>query len=78
MHIYFKKWISIKKLKFVNFQQVRKQTPKVAKADRQKKKVKGRSYKRLIFKRRFANVVMGPGQKKKSPNWNAGRKDVKA
>lgn len=59
---------------------MRKQTPKVDKKvkliEGVKKKLKGRAYKRLIFKRRFANVVLGPGQKKKSPNWNAGRKEV--
>lgn len=44
--------------------------------ERTSKKVKGRAYKRLCYKRRFTNVVLGPGQKKKSPNWNAGRKEV--
>ena len=55
---------------------MRKQTPKVDKMERTSKKVKGRAYKRLCYKRRFTNVVLGPGQKKKSPNWNAGRKEV--
>ena len=51
---------------------VKKQTPKVDKMVRTCKKVKGRSYKRILYNRRFANIVVGA--KKKSPNWNAGRK----
>jgi len=31
----------------------------------------GRALKRKQYQKRFANVV--PGQKAKSPNWNAGR-----
>jgi len=51
---------------------VRKQTPKVEKMARKAKKVKGRAYKRILYNRRFSNIVVGA--KKKSPNWNAGRK----
>ncbi len=54
---------------------VRKQTPKVSKQEK-KRPVTGRAKKRNIFLRRFANVV--PGERQKTPNWNAGRPDVKA
>ena len=36
------------------------------------KKVRGRAFKRILYNRRFSNIVVGA--KKKSPNWNAGRK----
>lgn len=49
---------------------VRKQTPKVAKMEKRRRTL-GRALKRKQYQRRFANVV--PGQKAKSPNWNAGR-----
>jgi small subunit ribosomal protein S30e len=52
---------------------VRKQTPKVAKHDK-RRKPRGRAYKRMLCKKKFAPVL--PGQKKKSPNWNAGRPEV--
>jgi small subunit ribosomal protein S30e len=48
---------------------VRGQTPKVAKQEK-KKRPKGRAGKRIVYNRRFVNVVVGPG-KKKSPNSNA-------
>ncbi|CAL6359293.1 unnamed protein product [Bathycoccus prasinos] len=48
---------------------VRGQTPKVAKQET-KKRPKGRAGKRIVYNRRFVNVVVGPG-KKKSPNSNA-------
>jgi hypothetical protein len=35
-----------------------------------KKRPKGRAGKRIVYNRRFVNVVVGPG-KKKSPNSNA-------
>lgn len=38
------------------------------------KRPKGRAYKRLVFKRRFLNII--PGLKKKGYNWHAGRKDL--
>jgi small subunit ribosomal protein S30e len=47
---------------------VRGQTPKVAKQEK-KKSPKGRAGKRIVYNRRFINVVVGPG-KKKSPNSN--------
>ena len=53
---------------------VKKQTPKVAKADKAHKTPKGRAYKRIIYNRRFKNIEKGPG-KKKSPNANAGKKE---
>lgn len=46
----------------------------MAKAERLRKKVKGRAYKRMIYNRRYANLVAGA--KAKSPNFNAGRKVV--
>jgi small subunit ribosomal protein S30e len=49
---------------------VKKQTPKVAKQEK-RRNVRGRALKRKNFQKRFANVV--PGQKKKSPNFNAGK-----
>ena len=48
---------------------VKSQTPKVEKTDK-KKKPRGRANKRLLYNRRFVNVIVGPG-KKKSPNSNA-------
>jgi len=48
---------------------VRGQTPKVANQET-KKRPKGRAGKRIVYNRRFVNVVVGPG-KKKSPNSNA-------
>lgn len=52
---------------------VRKQTPKVAKMEKSRKP-RGRAYKRILYKKNFAPLV--PGQKKKTPNWNAGRPEV--
>ena len=49
---------------------VRKQTPKVAKMDKARKP-RGRAYKRILYKKTFAPLP--PGQKKKTPNWNAGK-----
>ncbi len=54
---------------------VKKQTPKVAKQDK-RRNVRGRALKRKQFQKRFANIV--PGQKVKSPNWNAGKPEIKA
>ena len=54
---------------------VRKQTPKVAKKERVKKIPKGRAKKRNQYNRRFVNI--DPTMKRKSPNWNAGRTDLK-
>jgi small subunit ribosomal protein S30e len=50
---------------------VRKQTPKVAKKQK-RKKPRGRAYKKLLYSKKFAKTLQG-GQKRKSPNWNAGR-----
>eukprot|EP00331_Platyophrya_macrostoma_P026425 CAMPEP_0176435896 /NCGR_PEP_ID=MMETSP0127-20121128/17613_1 /TAXON_ID=938130 /ORGANISM="Platyophrya macrostoma, Strain WH" /LENGTH=72 /DNA_ID=CAMNT_0017819047 /DNA_START=46 /DNA_END=264 /DNA_ORIENTATION=- len=52
---------------------VKKQTPKVDKKETLKKKPKGRAWKRILYNRRFLNLVVGAGGKAKSPNWNAGR-----
>jgi small subunit ribosomal protein S30e len=52
---------------------VRKQTPKVAKQDKHRKP-RGRAYKRMLYQKKFMSVL--PGQKTKSPNWNAGRPEV--
>ncbi len=52
---------------------VRKQTPKVAKMEK-KRKSTGRALKRGQYQKKFANVV--PGQKKKSPNFNAGKPEI--
>lgn len=49
---------------------VRKQTPKVAKLEKARKP-RGRAYKRILYKKNFAPLV--PGQKKRSPNFNAGK-----
>ena len=46
---------------------VKNQTPKVEKADRRKKLLQGRAKKRLLYNRRFLNIVTGPG-KQKGPN----------
>jgi small subunit ribosomal protein S30e len=51
---------------------VRKQTPKVAKVEKRRKTL-GRALKRKQYQKRYANAVLAPGQKAKSPNWNAGR-----
>jgi len=48
---------------------VRGQTPKVEKQDK-KKVPKGRAYKRLLYNRRYVNVVVGFGGKKRGPNSN--------
>ncbi|CAD8158890.1 unnamed protein product [Paramecium octaurelia] len=57
---------------------VRKQTPKIEKQVRRHKIPKGRAYKRICFNRRFGTAVAGTGpqQKRKGPNWHAGRKDL--
>jgi len=49
---------------------VRKQTPKVAKQEKQRKP-KGRAYQRMQYRKRFETVL--PGKKNRSPNWNSGR-----
>jgi small subunit ribosomal protein S30e len=46
---------------------VRNQTPKVAKQEDAKKKLQGRSKKRILYNRRFVNIVAGPGRKR-GPN----------
>ena len=53
---------------------VRKQTPKVARLEKPRKP-RGRAYKRILYKKNFAPLV--PGQKKRTPNWNAGKPEVK-
>ncbi|CAD8136676.1 unnamed protein product [Paramecium pentaurelia] len=57
---------------------VRKQTPKIEKQVRRHKIPKGRAYKRICFNRRFGGqtATTGPQQRKKGPNWHAGRKDL--
>ena len=52
---------------------VRNQAPKVAKADRAKKRVKGRAAKRLQFNRRINGVDVND-KRRKGPNFGAGRK----
>ena len=49
---------------------VKKQPPKVAKQEK-KRGLTGRAKKRVQYKKRYA--VLAPGQKRKSPNFNAGR-----
>lgn len=51
---------------------VKGQTPKVDKAEDKKKKMTGRAKRRLQYNRRFVNVVVGPGGRRKGPNANAG------
>jgi len=46
---------------------VRNQTPKVDKQERTKKPLQGRAKKRMLYKRRFLNIVKTPG-KKRGPN----------
>jgi len=53
---------------FLRVDQVRGQTPKVAKQEK-KKQPKGRAFQRIKYNRRFVNVVVGIG-KKRSPNSN--------
>ena len=52
---------------------VRKQTPKVAPQEK-KRRPTGRSLKRIQYKKRFA--VLAPGQKRRSPNFNAGKPEI--
>ena len=52
---------------------VRKQTPKFAKQEK-KRRPTGRSLKRVKFDKNFTPIA--PGQKKRSPNWNAGNPEV--
>lgn len=54
---------------------VRKQTPKVAKLEKPRK-LRGRALKRQKYQKNFAAVI--PGQKKRSPNFNAGKPEEKA
>eukprot|EP00330_Aristerostoma_sp_ATCC50986_P006408 CAMPEP_0114590814 /NCGR_PEP_ID=MMETSP0125-20121206/12995_1 /TAXON_ID=485358 ORGANISM="Aristerostoma sp., Strain ATCC 50986" /NCGR_SAMPLE_ID=MMETSP0125 /ASSEMBLY_ACC=CAM_ASM_000245 /LENGTH=68 /DNA_ID=CAMNT_0001788543 /DNA_START=95 /DNA_END=301 /DNA_ORIENTATION=- len=54
---------------------VRKQTPKIEKKEKIHKVPKGRAKKRVIINRRFINV--DPTKKRRSPNWNAGQKELK-
>ena len=49
---------------------VRGQTPKVEKQDN-KKNPRGRAYKRLLYNRRFVNVAVAAGGKKRGPNSQA-------
>eukprot|EP00274_Cyanoptyche_gloeocystis_P008257 CAMPEP_0196651714 /NCGR_PEP_ID=MMETSP1086-20130531/794_1 /TAXON_ID=77921 /ORGANISM="Cyanoptyche gloeocystis , Strain SAG4.97" /LENGTH=137 /DNA_ID=CAMNT_0041981867 /DNA_START=49 /DNA_END=462 /DNA_ORIENTATION=- len=49
---------------------VKGQTPKVAPKEGKKKAAVGRTKRRLLYNKRFVNVVVGPG-KKKSPNSQA-------
>jgi len=52
---------------------VKGQTPKVPKADKKHKDPRGRAKKRLMYTRRYVNVVVGPGGKKVGPNSQAER-----
>ena len=45
---------------------------KVAKQEGKKKPKTGRAKRRLQYNRRFVNVVMGPGGRRKGPNAGAG------
>eukprot|EP00343_Euplotes_focardii_P008038 CAMPEP_0205818344 /NCGR_PEP_ID=MMETSP0206-20130828/234_1 /ASSEMBLY_ACC=CAM_ASM_000279 /TAXON_ID=36767 /ORGANISM="Euplotes focardii, Strain TN1" /LENGTH=64 /DNA_ID=CAMNT_0053110635 /DNA_START=34 /DNA_END=228 /DNA_ORIENTATION=+ len=49
---------------------VKGQTPKVEKEADKRKKPRGRAYKKLLYNRRFVNVVVGPGRKR-GPNSNS-------
>ena len=49
---------------------VKGQTPKVAAQEKKKKKT-GRCKRRLQYIKRFVNVVVGPGGKRRGPNSNA-------
>eukprot|EP00633_Aureoumbra_lagunensis_P003478 CAMPEP_0197302206 /NCGR_PEP_ID=MMETSP0890-20130614/50898_1 /TAXON_ID=44058 ORGANISM="Aureoumbra lagunensis, Strain CCMP1510" /NCGR_SAMPLE_ID=MMETSP0890 /ASSEMBLY_ACC=CAM_ASM_000533 /LENGTH=182 /DNA_ID=CAMNT_0042781739 /DNA_START=288 /DNA_END=835 /DNA_ORIENTATION=- len=51
---------------------VKGQTPKVEKQET-KKSPRGRAKKRMLYNRRFVNVVTGIGGKKQGPNSNAGK-----
>jgi len=51
---------------------VKGQTPKVEISEDKKKKITGRAKRRLQYNRRFVNVVMGPGGRRKGPNAGAG------
>ncbi len=53
---------------------VKSQTPKVEKTDK-KKKARGRAHKRLLYNRRFVNVIVGPGKKK---SYNSNEEKMKA
>jgi len=52
---------------------VKNQTPKVPKADKKTKMPRGRAKKRLMYNRRYVNVVVAPGGKKVGPNSQAER-----
>jgi small subunit ribosomal protein S30e len=52
---------------------VRNQAPKVAKAERAKKRVKGRAAKRHQYNRRILGVDVND-KRRKGPNFGAGRK----
>ena len=52
---------------------VRKQTPKIARIEK-RRKPRGRAYKRILYTKSFAPLVSG--QKKRSPNFNAGKPEV--
>ena len=52
---------------------VKGQTPKVEKSEEKKKKMTGRAKRRLQYNRRFVNVVVGPGGRRKGPNAGAGQ-----
>jgi len=54
---------------------VKKQTPKVERQEKGRKKPKGRAWKRILYNRRFINFVLGAGGKRRSPNFNAGKKE---
>eukprot|EP00048_Salpingoeca_helianthica_P014287 m.220972 g.220972 ORF g.220972 m.220972 type:complete len:139 (+) comp15686_c0_seq1:39-455(+) len=49
---------------------VKGQTPKVAPQEKKKKKT-GRCKRRIQYTKRFVNVVLGPGGKRRGPNSNA-------
>lgn len=46
---------------------VRNNTPKVEKMEKRRPKT-GRAKKRLLYNKRFVNVLIGPGKKMKGPN----------
>jgi len=48
----------------------------VKKQERSKKIVKGRAYKKLLYTRRYVNVIKMPNGRIRSPNFNAGRGDT--
>lgn len=55
---------------------VKGQTPKIEKVEK-KKTPKGRAKKRILYTKRFVNVVVGPGGRKRGPNANVPAEDKK-